>query len=297
MRSEGFLKLPSPIHHATLSELPARAELLWKGLEALFNGYLGGSEAPGALQTLLGIASAIVMCLALATLLVLGLGTASRLIWSGLRRDGAHTPAQLARSLHIVYWTASTLAACGAFWLAGEGATTTHESYYATAIFAVAAVVPLLSTARPSRRLLIPAGATIFFVASLLGLANDYVIGSAPLESTGRQIEKIAAANHVRYGYTNWGDASNLTWGTHNRVIARPLAECQTSRGVGLCPGFQAYVPSWYVPHNRHTFLLVDPSGIEIKALPEGLGRPLKAYSVGTMQLYIYSYDIASRLA
>jgi hypothetical protein len=297
MRSEGFLKLPSPIHHATLSELPARAELLFKGLQADFNGYLGGAEAPGALQSTFGIASDVVMCAALLALLALGVAGAVRLLRSGLRRDAARTPTQLARSLHVVYWATSTVTACGAFWLAGEGPTTTHESYYATAIFAVAAVVPLLLSSRSRLRLLIPAGATVFFVASLLGLANDYVVGSAPLQSTGEQVEKLAAANHVTYGYTNWGDASNLTWGTHNRVIARPLAECQTQRGVGLCPGFQAYVPSWYVPRNRHTFLLVDPKGIEIKTLPEGLGRPIAAYNVGAMQLYIYPYDIASRLA
>src|ERR1035438_755571 len=102
MKSEGFIKLPSPVKIAGLSELPARAELLFKGLKALFNGYLG-PEAPGTLHTELGIASDIVMCAALLTLLLLGASTTAKFIWSGIRRAPSRTPTQLARTLHIIY--------------------------------------------------------------------------------------------------------------------------------------------------------------------------------------------------
>jgi hypothetical protein len=297
MKSEGFLKLPSPVKYATLSELPARAELLFKGLRALFNGYLGESATPGTLHPELGVASDIVMSAALLTLLVFGIRTGVKFVWSGMRRRNAHTSTQLARSLHVVYWVTSALTACGAFWVAGEGPTTTHESYYATVIFSVAAVLPLLLSTPSLARYLIPAGASIFFIASFVGLTNDYVNISDSIARSAQSITRIARENHVRFGYSNWGDASSLTWGTHERVVVRPLAECATPQGLGLCPGFQAYVPSWYVPQERHTFLLVEANGIEIRSLPPGLGKPLAVYNFESIQMYIYPYDIASRLA
>jgi hypothetical protein len=295
MHSLGYLTLPAPVHVAALSELPARAQLLFKGLKALFNGYLGTAK-PGTLHTPLGIASDIVMSAALLTLLVIGVRTTARLISSGLRGQSTQTPTQMARSLHVIYWVTSAATACGAFWIAGEGPVTTHESYYATAIFSVAAVIPLLLSTSSLARRLIPVGATVFFAASLVGLSNDYVNISATLARSAKTITKIAAANHVQVGYSNWGDSSGLTWGTHGRVIVRPLVECLGPRGVELCPGFQSYVPSWYVPQQRHTFLLIDANETEIRAAPESLGRPLAVYTFESMRMYIYPYDIASRL-
>jgi hypothetical protein len=295
MKSAGFLKLPSPVHVATLSELPARAELLFKGLKADFNGYLG-SEAPGPFHAELGIASDIVMSAALLTLLVVGVVTTVRFVSSGVSRAQSRTTSELARPLHIIYWVASCATACGAFWVAGEGPTTTHESYYATAIFSVAAVLPLLLSARSPARWLVPAGASVLFIAAFVGLTEDYVNVSAVLARSAKNITRIAAENHVQAGYTNWGDASGLTWGTHERVIVRPVVECETNVGIALCPGFQAYVPSWYAPKQRHSFLLIDANEPEVRAPPANLGKPIAVYSFEAMRMYIYPYDIASRL-
>ncbi len=294
MKAEGFLLLPSPIHTATLAELPARAELLFKGLKQLFNGYLG-TEAPGPMHAALGIASDVVMSAALLALIVVGLWTAGTFVWSGLRRALSRPPGELARSLHIIYWVSSPACAAGAFWIAGEGPTTTHESYYATALFAVGAVIPLLMARRSATRWLIALGASVFFVASLVGLTSDYVNVTKTTASSGENIIRIAAANHVQVGYTNFGDASGVTWASHNRVLLRPVEDCENPEGTNLCPGFQAYVPAWYVPQRRHTFLVVDANGIEVRALPAGLGKPLAAYRFEAMTMYIYPYDIATR--
>jgi hypothetical protein len=305
MRSEGFLKLPSPIKVATVAELPARAELLFKGLKVLFNGYLG-TAAPGILHAELGWASDVVLSAALLTLVVLGLRTAATFLWRGLRVGSAYGAAQLARSLHIIYWVTSAAVACGAFWIAGEGPTTTHESYYATAVFSVAAVIPLLLSRASPARWLIPVGASIFFVASFVGLADGYVgnsrkiTGSAPTALIARNakiLTRIATQNHVRFGFSDWGDASSFTWGTHEQVVVRPLSECAVAEEVRLCPGFQAYVPSWYAPRQGPSFLLVEPHGVELREPPSNLGKPLAGYSFDGIEMFVYPYDIASRLA
>ena len=295
MRSLGYVTLSTPTKIAALAELPSRAKLLFKGLKALFNGYLG-PEAPGTLHAPLGIASVILMSIALLIIVVLGIRTTAKFISSGVRKSATQTPAELARSLHIIYWVSSAATVCGAFWIAGEGPTTTHESYYGTVIFSVAAVVPLLLSSGAAARWLLPAGASLFFAASLVGLTNDYINLTAALAHSSSTITRIAEANHVTVGYSNWADASALTWSTHDQVIVRPLAECQNPSGVDLCPGFQDYVPSWYVPRHRHTFLLVEANGVDLGALPAGLGKPLAVYTFESMQMYIYPYDIASRV-
>jgi hypothetical protein len=221
-----------------------------------------------------------------------------RFIASGLRKLATRTPAELARSLHIIYWAASAAIACGAFWLAAEtgGGTNLHESYYATVIFSVAAVVPLLLSSSAAARWLIAAGASVFFAASLAGLTSNYMNISGWIANYAPSVTRIAQANHVTYGYGGYGEASSLTWNTHGRVTVRPLMACSNPAGAGICPFYLVAVPSWYTPRQRRTFLLVDSDEPWVSSLPSGLGRPQATYAFGAMHMYIYSYDIASRL-
>jgi hypothetical protein len=297
MHSLGYLKVYTPAKAVPLSELPERAKLLFKGLEALFNGYLG-SQRPGTLHTELGIASDVVMSVALLTLLVLGAGTAVRFLSSGLRKGNVRTSTELARSLHLVYWVSSAVAVCGAFWVAAEtgGGTNLHESYYGTILFSVAAVIPVLLLTAPRARSLIAAGVSIIFLASLVGLTGNYVATPGWIARDAPIITKIAQATHVTAGYGGYAEASNLTWNTHGRVTVRPVMVCANPYGANICPFYLVAVPSWYVPHTRPTFLLVDSEETWLSSLPAGLGKPLTVYAIGALRMYIYPYDIASRL-
>jgi hypothetical protein len=290
-----YFLLPRPIVIASLSELPERLLLLYRGMQALFNGYLA-IERPGAVNAVLGVASDIVMSAALLVFVVFATRITFGFLRSGLRKSSGEAPDRLARLLHIVYWLLSAATACGAFWIAGEGSTTTHESYYATVIFSLAAVLPLLLGRSPARWL-IPAGASVLFTASLVGLASNYFNVRTILPQYAPTITRLAEANHVQVGYTNWQDAAGLTWGTNNRVITRPLVECTIPEGFReLCPGFQAYLAAWYTPSPRETFLLADKAAIAIHTAPPGLGKPIAVYRFGPMSMYIYPYDIATRL-
>jgi hypothetical protein len=295
MSSLGFITLQTPIKYASLSELPARAKLLFNGMQALFNGYLL-PERPGALNAALGLGCDVVMSAALLTLVVVGVRATVRFLAAGVRGRAPESPTGLARSLHVSYWLLATAVPCGAFWLAGEGPVTTHESYYATVIFSLAAVLPLLLATSSRARWLLPLGAAVFFAASLNGLAANYFNFRTGLARTAPMIERVARAEGATVGYTNWQDASGLTWGTANRVVVRPIVECNNPSGVPLCPGFQAFVPSWYTPHPRRSFLLLDANGIAIYTVPPGLGKPLASYDFGAIQMYVYPYDLATRL-
>jgi hypothetical protein len=296
MHSLGFLTLATPAEVVPLSELPQRAELLFKGLKTIFNGSLG-PQMPGTLHTELGVASDVVISMALLTLLSLAMVTVARFTRSGLRKE-TKTPRELAYSLHVIYWVSSAAAACGAFWLAGEtgGGTDLHESYYGTVIFSVAAVVPLLLAKSVVARRVVPIGATIMFTASLVALTSYNMNLYGWVTRSEPTVVKIAEANHVKVGYSGYLAGSTTTWNTHGHLTIRPLMACPNQAGANVCPFYMASVPSWYVPAQRHSFLLTDPEDPWVSSLPSGLGKPLAVYAIGSMRMYIYPYDIASRL-
>jgi hypothetical protein len=307
MRSQGYLTLPPPAKLASPSMLPGHARLLFVGLEHLFNGYLGHASsamfggltpaASGPLHGELGVACDIVFVAALIALLALGGGTMVSFVRSRWRAGAHATPAQLARASHVIYWFSSAVVICAAFEFSTR-AMDRYEAYYATVVFSVAAVVPLLMRRGSVARWLIPAGASILFAGSLVGLTSHYLdtVYDPPISRYGSDVARVAREHGVTAGYAGYWDASSLTWSSHERVTVRPLIQCANPAGAGICPFFLNRVPSWYVPRKRRSFLLVDPDSLYVVALPEGLGAPSASYAIGPMRMYIYPYDIASRL-
>lgn len=297
MGSFGFATEPSATSAAPLSAFPQHAEYLLEGLKELFGGYLGGQRAPGTLQAVLGIASDVVMAAALLVLPILGAYTVTRLIRSALRRSDAQaTTLQLASRLHVIYWTGSAATAALAFMLS-VNATGPHPQYYASLLLSVAAVAPLLKRPASVGRWLVPVGASILFAASLVGLTSVN-LGAAPFAREESEIARLAQANHATTGYAGYWYASNLTWNSRERVRVRPVSLCSNPTGADFCQFYLNTVPSWFAPATQHTFLLVDPTEEYMSGVPRGLGPPLVAYALpeSTTRMYIYPYDIASRL-
>ncbi len=298
MESLGFLTIKTPVGSAQFSTLSLHARLMFEGLKVLFNGYLA-SGAPGTLHTELGTTSIIVMSAAFLTLLLIGIFTTIKFMRVGLRRRLSETPDQLARSLHIIYWVGSGVTVCAAFLLTVETTSELHESYYATTILSVAAVVPLVLRHSTVVRWIALTGAALLFSASLAGLTSNYLNMEVGLraERIAPEVERLARANNLAVGYAGYFEASNFTWITHGRLTVRPVLNCSSAEGtVTFCPFLLARVGSWYVPQRRHTFLLVDSSESWLDTLPTGLGRPLADYSFGSVRMLVYPYDIASRI-
>jgi hypothetical protein len=307
MGKYGFVTLPPAVKLAPLSMLGEHAQLLWGGLKHLFNGYLGHASvgnftpltpvASGPLHLELGLACDVVLVAALIALAGYGGRAAIQFCLRRWRGGDPASPAQLAHAVHVIYWLSSAVAICGAF-VIGTRAAARYEAYYATVVFSVAAVVPLLMRRGSVTYWLVPVGALVLFAGSLVGLTSNYIdtVYDPPISHYGATVTDIAREHGVTYGYAGYWDAASLTWSSHQQVTVRPLAECPTPAGTGVCPFFLNRVPSWYVPQQRHTFLLVDPASQYVVKLPAGLGPPLESFSIGPMQMYIYPYDIASRL-
>ncbi len=308
MSSSGYVTVGPGTELAPLSTLSRHAELMWEGLKGLMNGYLSQATA-GWLGGLLGVLCELAMVAALAAALVVGVLATARFVESGARGKAQKT-AELTRSMHVIFWVGSA-GATSVAWALSPRIEYIHESYYATVLFSVAAIVVLLASSRSPARWLISAGASVFFAASIVGLANHYMesyvlplarsyqhTGFVPASAHYQsQIERFAKANGVSTGYAGYGDASSLTWISDERVVVRPVQLCNGPQGVSICPFFLERVPSWYVPQQRHTFLLVDTGESFLNGRPEDLGNPIAGATFGPVQMYIYPYDLAARMA
>jgi hypothetical protein len=297
MRDAGFVTLPPPFTLSPLADIPEHARLLFEGLRQLSNGYLASAQWPGTLHREIGYACDATMIAALLTVLVYGTRWIVRLLRSARTVDAADPPRDLALGLHVIYWTFSAVLVCAAFVFSNTAGGTRHESYYATTIFSIAAIVPLLVSSRSLMRWLIPAGVSVFFIGSLAGIKWDYIrMFEPPLSHYASKIVELARANGTTTGYAGYWDASGLTWNTDEKIRVRPLEHCSNPAGASICPFYLMRVPSWYVPQKRRSFLLVDPNTLDVTTLPGGLGTPIATYSLGPIEMYVYPYDIASRL-
>jgi hypothetical protein len=296
MKAQGYVTVSPqpPLAIGSLSSVPRHVRVLAEGLREMVNGYLGVSW-PGKLHSEIGIACDLVLVSALLTLLYFGVRGSVRLI----RRRCEDGDPELARLLHIGYWFSSAVVVCGAFLFTTAPGTTTqkHEAYYLTLIFSVAAIVPLLMRPRSQARWLVPAGLTIFALGSIVGLENNYLkTMKPPIARYASRIVQLAEVNHATVGYAGYWDASSLTWSSQERILVRPLQQCANPTGAEICPFFLMRTPSWYEPKARRSFLLVDPSENFVVTLPRGLGNPIASYPLGRIMMYVYPYDIASRL-
>jgi hypothetical protein len=293
MSSLGYATNAPPLELAPLSTLSLHMELLFGGLKVLFNGNLGAGDS-GGFHVALGFACDVVMFAAFATLLWAGVRAAVGYAFLGRRSARKMTSEQRVASLHTVYWVGSAVVSCGVFLLSGF-LDAVHEAFYATLIFSVAAVLAPMTRSRSPARWLIPIGVSIFFSASLAGATE--LKSLPPIARYEAGVLALAKANHVTVGYGGYWDASSLTWSSHERVTVRPVYECSNPGAANLCIFPQETVPSWYEPGRRRSFLLVDkaPSSA-MSASPVGLGRALAFHAFGPIRMYIYSYDIASRL-
>lgn len=299
MAALGFGTEIQNLNLTKLSLLYTHVQLLAEGLKLLFNGYLG-TFAPGTLHTELGFGCDAVVLLAMLTMLFVAVRSTVHMTLTHRRDESPEYRAQLPTDLHIIYWTSSALGVFGSYVLSSFY-DSDHLPFYATAIMSVAAVIPLFTQGRSPGRWLIPVGVSIFFAASLVGQFNDYPVIplNTPLYYYEPDVLKLAELNHVTAGYAGYEGATSLTWNSHERLKVRPIASCPGEEAVNVCRYPHDTMESWYVPKKRHTFLLLEPiryPTTSVDALPRGLGRPIAAYQIGSMQMYIYPYDIATRV-
>ena len=189
----------------------------------------------------------------------------------------------------------------GGFLLSSSPINLISARYIAADFVALAALLPVLAPLeRRAAHTAVVLAISLFLV---LGLYFDIseITGPAsaypyPNGRTVGEIERYLLAHGATRGYAPYWDAADVTWGTHLRIQAYPLAGCATP--LGVCPMPLNQISSWYAPSGAHaTFLLTDPSTTSNIPVPGSFGTPIAQATFGNVHVYVYNHDVAAALS
>jgi hypothetical protein len=213
------------------------------------------------------------------------------------RRRDPQEPVQNARLAWCVFWASSLVLLSAAFIFSGIPEDLGSSRYLVGVLYAAAALVPLLGSRGPLIRVVVTVGATLYAFTGWLALAQ-HRIGPplSPTDQLAGAIANIASQEHLSVGYAGYWDAAPITWATHLRVKVFPVDDCDGNQH--LCAVELHLITSWYSPRpGAKTFLLSDPAYPSIPSAPTpDLGKPIAVHQIGSVTMYVYSYDIAARL-
>ncbi len=260
-------------------------KLWWQSIAVLgsgdfFSGTLGFTTA-------LEVACAV---LALTAVVVL----VPRIAWQEVTRACAPAAPRIA---WCIFWGSSAVLLSFGFIVSATPVDIYSDRYLVGLIYAAAALVPLLAGGSVVRRLAIAAATVVFALSGLLALWQGQVtanIGNFPSDYVSGQVAQIARREHLQIGYAGYWDAAPITWATHLQVHVYPVQAC----GAGLCSFGIHYISSWYAPQRAiHTFLISDPTQPVAAPPVAALGKPIAVHQIDELTMYVYPYDIASRLS
>lgn len=225
-----------------------------------------------------------------------------------LRRRPERPAAEAASTALLVYtafWVLSGLGVLAAFALSSFSAGPSDTSRYVIPVFfALAAVGPLWGRRLDWRRPVAAAGVTLFCLASIAARQDLFVQerypGFGSVHRNGPALISFLESKGLRYGYGGYFTSHQLTLMSDLHVYTYPVIACRVPASDIICPLFVNVRTAWYVPRpGVRSFLLQDSSvPASISPAPsKSLGRPSEVRTFGTMTVYLFDYDIASRFS
>jgi hypothetical protein len=276
---------------AGVAQIGTNFRLWWQSIASLGNGDYFGR----ALSFSSGLA---VVCAGLsiaAVVLLPGIG------WHELRRRATAKglPALRGRLAIVVFWCSSAILLTLAFLLSGLPLDRHADRYLVGLIYAVATVIPVFAARRSLTQAVALLGACVFALGGITSMLRGVYTRNTerfPPTSLAHQIASVAATHDLRYGYAGYWDAAPITWAAHLRVQVYPVSICD--QGAHLCRFDLHVITSWYRPRPAiRSFLLVDPAHPLVSAPTPDLGAPTAIYHIGRIAMYVYPYDVASKIA
>jgi hypothetical protein len=275
---------------AAIDQIGHNFRLWWQSIATLGNGdFLNRSVSFSS-----GLA---VACAAISITAVVLL---PRVAWGELRhrvraKDGPAAPARLA---FVVFWCSSAILLSTAFLFSAIPLDIHADRYLVGLIFAAASMIPVLAAGRPKTEAAVVLGTCVFAlgaIASMVQGAYTRNTGRFPPTGLANQIASVAAAHHLSYGYASYWDASAITWATNLRLRVFPVSVC--GQNTRLCRFDLHTISSWYTARpGIRSFLLIDPAQPLVRGPTPDLGKVTAVYHVGRITMYVYPYDLASKI-
>jgi hypothetical protein len=200
-----------------------------------------------------------------------------------------------ARFAYITFWTTCLLVATAVFLLTSAPVDVNGARYILAGYVAIAALLPLVVSRGFGWRLAVSAGVSVFAISAIYQAATQSFASTAL--SQANLLARYARQQHVTYGFGGYWDADYLTWTTKFKLRVYPVVECTVTHG--LCIFRTVYISSSYIPR-RHTrsLLIVNPTQLAptITGVDPALGRPISSTTIGSLSVYVFPYDIATKL-
>ena len=275
---------------ATAGQIGSNFRLWWQSIAVLGNGDFFGLDL--SFVSLLAVTCA---ALSIAAVVVL-----PRVGWRELRRhaDDSASPEASARLAFMVFWCSSAIVLSAAFVLSATPVDIHADRYLVGLIYAAAAVMPVIAAGRVRMEAAAVAGTCVFALSGVIAMAKGTVTNETnrfPTAAVANQVWRLAVANHLQFGYSGYWDAAPITWASRFRVRVYPVSVCV--QNAHLCPFDLHTISSWYAPHpGVRSFLLTDSAIPLVPSPTPDLGPPSAVYDVGKVTMYVYPYDVATKI-
>jgi hypothetical protein len=297
MRGEGVRGF-APSYHAFLTfAKPSRVitnfRTLLRALPSLTAGNFYGSIVDARSE--LEVVSAVLLFAAL----ISGVWSVRRRIANSLPRGAGGGDVVGARFVHTAFWVTALGAGLLVFMIGSPNPFTTDGRYLLGPYVAIAAILPLMLERGLGWKLIVTAGASLFAFSALYQF-NSGVLKEMPAgyqtAGTARAVAAYAKKEHVAVGYGDYWNSIDLMWESDFKVDVYPIQRCDTNAQL-LCTFSEISVSSWDKSHgNVRSMLVVNPKGRQVRAAAAEFGPPLASTRAGGLILYIYPYDIATKL-
>lgn len=226
-------------------------------------------------------------------------------IWSVRRRIANAMPRGAgggdvvgAHFVHIAFWAAALGAGLAMFMIGSPNPWTTDGRYLLGPYVAIAALLPLLLERGLGWKLIVTAAASLFAFSALVQFRSA-VHEMAKGYQSARVANRVAAfakREHVAVGYADYWYSLDLMWESNFGVRVYPVQLCKQNRHR-LCSFDEIAMSGWDKPHgNVRSMLVINPKGRGLHYRERAFGQPIASQRVGHLRLYVYPYDIATRL-
>lgn len=227
-------------------------------------------------------------------------------VWSVRRRIANSLPRGVGggdvvgeRFVHTAFWVTALGAGLLVFMVGSPNAFTTDGRYLLGPYVAIAAILPLMLERGLGWKLIVTGGASLFAFSALYQF-NSGVLKEMPAgyqtAGTARAVAAYAKQEHVAVGYGAYWNSIDLMWESDFKVDVYPIQRCNTD-GRLLCTFSEISISSWDKPHgNVRSMLVVDPKGHQVRKAAAEFGPPIASTRAGGLILYVYPYDIATKL-
>ena len=259
-----------------------------QSLTDLFNGDFGGAVVTA--RSTLALACALLIGAGLVTGVRSGLAQLERL-------RSARPVSTSAREAYVTFWFLALVLPSVAFVLVNLGQIGLGRYLVSSAYGLVALAAVSLARHGYAGRVAAVAAACVLVTGSLVPLAARDIEanpGHYPRREVARFLSTFAQGEGLKYGYAAYWVAAPLTWESRLHVEVYPVVPCPTPSGLCSYPWHE--ISSWYTPRpSTRTFLVTDtrygPSTADFH-----LADPAEVVSYGEYKVYVYGYDIASKL-